>query len=157
MFNLTSHAFATLTHELWSWKLEEKFHINTCPWIILCMFYPINVALCYVRKRMEGRGGRGGGEGEERERRGGKNLGSSEIISIENSMSLQMKNIHSLWPALLRCIWTWVTPPKRVTLLTWSPPPLCKQALNLHAQLQLGGPLWLPLTDYSLFNMMYEL
>ena len=148
MFNLTSHAFATLTHELLSWKLEEKFHINTCPWIILCMFYPINVALCYVRKRMEGRGG--GGEGE-------KNLGSSEIISIENSMSLQMKNIHSLWPALLRCIWTWVTPPKRVTLLTWSPPPLCKQALNLHAQLQLRGPLWLPLTDYSLFNMMYEL
>ena len=148
MFNLTSHAFATLTHELLSWKLEEKFHINTCPWIILCMFYPINVALCYVRKRMEGRGG--GGKGE-------KNLGSSEIISIENSMSLQMKNIHSLWPALLRCIWTWVTPPKRVTLLTWSPPPLCKQALNLHAQLQLGGPLWLHLTDYSLFNMMYEL
>ena len=148
MFNLTSHAFATLTHELLSWKLEEKFHINTCPWIILCMFYPINVALCYVRKRMEERGR--GGKGE-------KNLGSSEIISIENSMSLQMKNIHSLWPALLRCIWTWVTPPKRVTLLTWSPPPPCKQALNLHAQLQLGGPLWLHLTDYSLFNMMYEL
>ena len=96
-----------------------------------------------------------GGEG--RGRKGGKNLGSSEIISIENSMSLQMKNIHSLWPALLRCIWTWVTPPKRVTLLTWSPPPPCKQALNLHAQLQLGGPLWLHLTDYSLFNMMYEL
>ena len=150
MFNLTSHAFATLTHELLSWKLEEKFHINTCPWIFLCMFYPINVALCYVRKRMEGRGRGGGGKGE-------KNLGSSEIISIENSMSLQMKNIHSLWPALLRCIWTWVTPPKRVTLLTWSPPPPCKQALNLHAQLQLGGPLWLHLTDYSLFNMMYEL
>ena len=148
MFNLTSHAFATLTHELLSWKLEEKFHINTCPWIILCMFYPINVALCYVRKRMEERGR--GGKGE-------KNLGSSEIISIENSMSLQMKNIHSLWPALLRCIWTWVTPPKRVTLPTWSPPPPCKQALNLHAQLQLGGPLWLHLTDYSLFNMMYEL
>ena len=43
------------------------------------MFYPINVALCYVRKRMEGRGGGGGGEGEvrggegeERGRRGGK-------------------------------------------------------------------------------------
>ena len=53
---------------------------------------------------MEGRGGGGGGEGEERGRGGGKNLGSSEIISIENSMSLQMKNIHSLWPALLRCI-----------------------------------------------------
>ena len=148
MFNLTSHAFAAFTHQLLSWKLEEKFHINTCPWIILCMFYPINVALCYVRKRMEGRGG--GGKGE-------KNLGSSEIISIENSMSLQMKNIHSLWPALLRCIWTWVTPPKRVTLPTWSPPPPCKQALNLHAQLQPGGPLWLHLTDYSLFNMMYEL
>ena len=64
MFNLTSHAFATLTHELLSWKLEEKFHINTCPWIILCMFYPINVALCHVRKKMEGRGGGGGGEGE---------------------------------------------------------------------------------------------
>ena len=66
------------------------------------MFYPISVALCYVGKRMEGRGG--GGEGEGRGRRGGKNLESSEIISIENSMSLQMKNIHSLWPALLRCI-----------------------------------------------------
>ena len=48
----------------------------------------------------EGRGGEGRGGGG----KGEKNLGSSEIISIENSMSLQMKNIHSLWPALLRCI-----------------------------------------------------
>ena len=82
---------------------------------------------------------------------------SGKITSTENNTSLQMKNIHSLWPALLNCIWTWVTPPKRVTLPTWSPPPPCKQALNLHVQLQLGGPLWLHLTDYSLFNMMYEL
>ena len=69
----------------------------------------------------------------------GKEFG--KITSTENNTSLQMKNIHSLWPALLNCIWTWVTPTKRVTLPTWSPSPPCKQALNLHVQLQLGGPL----------------
>ena len=35
MFNLISHSFATLTREISSWTLEEKFHIDTYPCIIL--------------------------------------------------------------------------------------------------------------------------
>ena len=35
MFNLTSHSFAVLSHELLSQTLEEKFHIYMHPCIIL--------------------------------------------------------------------------------------------------------------------------
>ena len=37
--NSTSHSFAALTRELWSWTLEEKFHIYARQCIILYLDY----------------------------------------------------------------------------------------------------------------------
>ena len=100
MFNLTSHAFATLTYELLSWKLEEKFHINTCPCIILYIFYPINVALCYVCKRMKGRGRGGGGEGGGEGKKFGKFLDDKywkQYVSSNEKYPLIVASITTLY------------------------------------------------------------
>ena len=48
MFNSTSHSFAVLTHELSSQTLEEKFHIYTCPCIILYILSTSSVLVMAV-------------------------------------------------------------------------------------------------------------
>ena len=156
LFSFSTWHLMHLLPSLMSYWVEHlKRNSISTPFHVLFSIFFIQSMLHFVMCVRGWRGG--GGEEEERGEERGEKFGKFLDDKYWNNMSLQMKNIHSLWPALLRCIWTWVTPPKRVTLPTWSPPPPCKQALNLHAQLQLGGPLWLHLTDYSLFNMMYEL